>query len=56
MNNVQLDRTEEPDMVMIMGEPLEEAAEMFKKFDGLPSPQTTKTHFPLQLLPPKLLD
>ena len=64
MNNVQLDRTEEPlfsrspflDMVMIMGKPLEEAEEMFKKFDDLPSPRTIKTHFPLQLLPPKLLD
>ena len=64
MNNVQLERTEEPlftrspflDMVTIMGMDLEKAEEMFKKFDDLPSPRTIKTHFPLKLLPPKLLD
>jgi len=64
MNGVKLERTQEPlfsrspflDMVTIMGKSPEEAEEMFKKFDELPSPRTIKTHFPLDLLPPKLLD
>ena len=64
MNNVQLERTQEHlferspflDVVTIMGSDLQKAEEMFKKFDELPSPRNIKTHFPLELLPPKLLD
>ena len=64
MNGMQLERTKEPlyerspflDMVTIMGKSVGEAEEMFKKIDELPSPRTIKSHFPLDLLPPKLLD
>jgi len=64
MNGVHLERTQEPlfqrspflDMVTILGKQVTEAEEMFKKFDDLPSPRTIKTHFPLALLPPKLLE
>ena len=64
MNNVQLEKTSEHlftrspflDMVTIQGVTLQEAEEMFKKFDMMASPRTIKTHFPLQLLPPTLMD
>ena len=44
------------DLVAWKNVDLQEAEEIFKKFDALPSPRTIKTHFPLQMLPPKLLD
>ena len=64
MNGVKLERTSEPlfartpflDMVTILGRSKEEAEAMFKKFDEMPSPRTIKSHFPLQLLPPNLLE
>ena len=64
MNGVQLERTQEYlfqrspflDFVTIKGSSLGEAEELFKKIDELPSPRTIKTHFPLELLPPKLLE
>ena len=64
MNGVNLEKTTEPlfsrspflDIVTIMGANKEVAEEMFSKFDQLPSPRTIKTHFPLPLLPPNLLD
>ena len=64
MNGMQLEKTKEPlferspflDLVTIMGKSVAEAEEMFKKMDEHPSPRTIKSHFPLDLLPPKLLD
>ena len=63
MNGVQLERTQEHlfkrspflDLAIIKGSSLEESEELFKNMDELPSPRTIKTHFPLELLPPKLL-
>jgi len=64
MNNMQLDRTKEflfdrspmVDMPCISNMSLQDATEFFKTLENLPSPRTIKTHFPLELLPPKLLD
>jgi len=64
MNRMQLERTKEflfdrspmVDMPCITDMSYEDATAFFKNLDDLPSPRTIKTHFPLQLLPPKLLD
>ena len=61
---MQLDRTKEflfdrspmVDMPCISNMSLQDATEFFKTLENLPSPRTIKTHFPLELLPPKLLD
>jgi len=64
MNNVQLERTKEflfdrspmVDMPCVTNMTIQEAETFFNNLENLPSPRTIKTHFPLQLLPPKLLD